>query len=99
MIGDGPMQCETTNRCDFNAKTTMRPDLVIPCNNLRNADTPMDDKTTAKLSYMRPEPTEFVRSFKPVAQYIRFVPMTIIVRRICLLNFSLDYKIRSRARR
>lgn len=71
MIGDGPMQSETTNRNDFAPKITVRPDLVVPCNNIRNAETPMDDRTTTRMSYVKPGPAECVQSFKPLAQYIR----------------------------
>ncbi|CAK9807454.1 Stabilizer of axonemal microtubules 2 [Anthophora quadrimaculata] len=71
MIGDGPMQTETTTRCDFGQKATVRPELIIPCNNIRNAETAIDDRTTTKMSYVRPGPIEFVQSFKPVALYKR----------------------------
>ncbi|XP_043524384.1 uncharacterized protein LOC122536244 [Frieseomelitta varia] len=71
MIGDGPIQSETTNRCDFVKKMTLRPDLIIPCDNLRNPDTPIDDRTTTKLSYTKPDPIEWIQSFKPVVQYQR----------------------------
>ncbi|XP_012172294.2 stabilizer of axonemal microtubules 1 [Bombus terrestris] len=71
MIGDGLMQSETTNRCDFVEKNTLRPDLIIPCDNLRSPDTPIDDRTTTKLSYAKPGPVEWVKSFKPVVQYQR----------------------------
>ncbi|KOC59181.1 Protein FAM154B [Habropoda laboriosa] len=69
MLGDGPMQTKTTSRCDFVKKVTLRPELIIPCNNIRNAETAIDDRTTTKMSYVKPDLVESVQSFKPVVQY------------------------------
>lgn len=71
MMGDGPMQCLTTNRHDFVPKLVPRPDLVIPCDNIRSSDQPIEDRTTATLSYMNPGPVEPVTSYKPLSQYCR----------------------------
>lgn len=73
MLGEGPMRSDTTSRCDFVEKSTLRPDLIVPCDNLRSADTPIDDRTTTKLSYAKPGPVELVQSFKPVIQYKRYI--------------------------
>lgn len=67
------MRSDTTSRCDFVEKSTLRPDLIVPCDNLRSADTPIDDRTTTKLSYAKPGPVELVQSFKPVIQYKRYI--------------------------
>ena len=71
MMGDGPMLCETTNRHDFVQKLVARPDVVIPCDNIRVADKPFEGKTTTSLSYVNPGPMNPVSSFKPTAKYNR----------------------------
>nr|XP_033324798.1 uncharacterized protein LOC117219624 isoform X1 [Megalopta genalis] len=72
MMGDGPMQSETTSRCDFAPKSSAtRPDPIIPSSNLKSADTPMDDTTTARLSYAVPGPMDCVQSYKPVVHYAK----------------------------
>lgn len=66
------MQSETTTRCEYVTKTTLRPDLVIPCDNIRTADVPFERDTTTGLSYVKLDAIKPVRSYKPiVTQYRR----------------------------
>ena len=72
MIGNGPMQLETTNRRDFVSKSVPRPEVIIPCDNIRSShDAPLEGHTTTALSYMNPGPILPTPSFKPQAQYLR----------------------------
>ena len=73
MIGDGPMQSETTNRYDFVPKLASKLDVVIPCDNIRVADKPFEGNTTTSLSYVNPGPVAPVPSFKPTAKYNRYI--------------------------
>lgn len=68
----GKMQSETTTRCEYAAKTTSRPDLVIPCDNIRTVDVPFEGDTITGLSYVKLDAIKPVRSYKPaVTQYRR----------------------------
>lgn len=81
MLGDGPMQTETTNRHDFVPTSVPRPEVIIPCDNIRmRDDVPLEGNTTAGLSYIDPGPVLPVQSFKPRAEYMKCV---------MILNFHL----------
>lgn len=68
----GRMQSETTTRCEYIAKMTSRPDLVIPCDNIRTVDVPFEGNTTTGLSYVKLDAIKPVCSYKPtVTQYRR----------------------------
>lgn len=66
------MQSETTSRCEYVAKTTLRPDLIVPSDNIRIVDVPLEGDTITKLSYVKPDVIKPVRSCKPVIQCYRW---------------------------
>ncbi|XP_043289025.1 stabilizer of axonemal microtubules 2-like [Venturia canescens] len=69
---DGPMQTETTNRHDFVPVSVPRPEVIVPCDNIRTRDdVPLEGRTTAGLSYIDPGPAVPVQSFKPRAEYMK----------------------------
>jgi len=71
-IAAGRMQSETTTRCEYIAKMTSRPDLVIPSDNIRTVDVPFEGNTTTGLSYVKLDAIKPVCSYKPaVTQYRR----------------------------
>jgi len=69
MIGKGAMETVTTIRRDYMAKHAEKPEMIIPCGNIRTSSAPLDDKTMAKLSYLPPGTIEPVISFKPIMKY------------------------------
>jgi len=71
MLATAKMQSDTTSRCEYVAKTTLRPDLIVPSDNIRTIDVPLKGETTTALSYVKPDMIKPVRSYKPVMQYYR----------------------------
>ncbi|KAK0161505.1 hypothetical protein PV327_009967 [Microctonus hyperodae] len=71
MLGDGSMESTTTNRSDFQFKTTERPEIIIPCDNIRNSNTPIEGSTTTRSSYMNHGVVQPPPSFKPSVSYSR----------------------------
>ncbi|XP_012223090.1 stabilizer of axonemal microtubules 2-like [Linepithema humile] len=69
MTVQGSMETVTTVRRDYVAKHVERPEVIIPCGNIRTSAAPLDDKTMARLSYMHPGPIEPAISFKPIPKY------------------------------
>lgn len=69
MIGSGPMDCVTTVRHDFQRKYVEKPEMIVPCGNIRLSTGKLDASTTAKLSYVDPGCTEPTMNFKPIAVY------------------------------
>lgn len=67
----GAMQSETTTRSEYVARPASRPDLIVPCDNIRTADIPLESDTTTGLSYLKSDTIERVHSYKPVTQYCR----------------------------
>ena len=65
------MESDTTSRCEYVAKTTLRPDLIIPSDNIRTVDVPLEGETVTALSYVKPDMIKPVPSYKPVMQYYR----------------------------
>jgi len=63
------METMTTVRHDYGAKYVDRPEMIIPCGNIRTSLAPLEDKTMARLSYVSPGPIEPVISFKPILEY------------------------------
>ncbi|XP_071627854.1 uncharacterized protein [Temnothorax longispinosus] len=63
------METVTTVRHDYVVKRVERPEMIIPCGNIRTSSAPLDDRTMAKLSYVSPGPIEPVISFKPILKY------------------------------
>ncbi|KAG5345436.1 SAXO1 protein, partial [Acromyrmex charruanus] len=63
------METVTTVRHDYGAKYIDRPEMIIPCGNIRTSSAPLDDKTMARMSYVPPGPIEPVISFKPILDY------------------------------
>lgn len=70
-LATAKMQSETTTRCEYAAKTTLRPDLIVPSDNIRTVDVPLEGDTITGLSYVKPDVIKPVRSCKPVMQYYR----------------------------
>lgn len=71
MTGTGAMQSETMTRCEYVPKVAMRPDLIIPCNNIRTAAVPLERDTTTGMSYMKPSVITPVQNYKPILRYCR----------------------------
>ncbi|XP_011647188.1 uncharacterized protein LOC105433524 [Pogonomyrmex barbatus] len=71
LLATAKMQLETTTRCEYVGKTTLRPDLIIPSDNIRMVDAPLEGDTITGLSYVKPDMIKPVRSYKPVMQYYR----------------------------
>ncbi|XP_076240532.1 uncharacterized protein LOC143183041 [Calliopsis andreniformis] len=69
MIGLGRMECITTVRQDYARKYIEKPDLIVPCGNIRLSSGKLEGSTTAKLSYVDPGPTEPTANFKPIRIY------------------------------
>lgn len=63
------METMTTVRHDYAAKHVEKPEMIIPCGNIRTSSAPLDDRTLARLSYVSPGPIEPVISFKPILKY------------------------------
>lgn len=70
-LSAGAMQSETTTRCEYVAKTGPRTVPIVPSNNIRTADVPLQSDTTTALSYIKPGVIQSVHSYKPVGQYCR----------------------------
>lgn len=64
------METVTTVRHDYVAKHVERPEMIIPCGNIRTSSDPLDDRTMARLSYVPPGPIEPAISFKPILKYL-----------------------------
>ncbi|RLU25735.1 hypothetical protein DMN91_001893 [Ooceraea biroi] len=71
ILGNGRMQSETTTRYEYTAKMMPRPDLIIPCDNIRTVDAPLMTDTTTGLSYVKPGMIKSVQNYRPVMQYSR----------------------------
>lgn len=69
MMGEGPIESVTTARQDFSPKCTERPELILPCGNIRTSKCPLERSTTMNRSYPKPKATEPVLSFKPQLKY------------------------------
>ncbi|XP_011871232.1 PREDICTED: uncharacterized protein LOC105563879 [Vollenhovia emeryi] len=69
LTSTGTMETVTTVRQDYVAKRVERPEMIIPCGNIRTSSAPLDDRTLARLSYVSPGPIEPVISFKPILKY------------------------------
>lgn len=69
MIGSGRMESITTIRQDYPRKYVDKPEIIIPCGNIRLSSGKLDASTTAKLSYADPGCTEPTLNFKPIAIY------------------------------
>lgn len=69
MMGSGQMDSVTTVRHDYSRKYIEKPDIIIPCGNIRLSTGKLDASTTAKLSYTDPGFTEPTINFKPIAVY------------------------------
>jgi len=63
------METVTTVRHDYVAKHVERPEVIIPCGNIRTSSAPLDDRTMTRLSYVSPGPIKPVISFKPILKY------------------------------
>ncbi|XP_015116210.1 uncharacterized protein LOC107040587 [Diachasma alloeum] len=66
---EGPMQTMTTVKQDFCEKYIDKPQLIIPCGNIRTPSARFDGGTTSGCSYMAPRRIEQIQSFKPVNRY------------------------------
>lgn len=71
-LGVGAMQSETTTGSEYVAKTFSRPDPIVPSDNIRTADVPLQGDTTTALSYVKPGVIKPVHSYKPLWQYCRW---------------------------
>lgn len=69
MIVSGPMESVTTVRQDYSHKYMEKPEIIIPCGNIRLSSGKLDAHTTAKLSYADPGCTELTINFKPIVIY------------------------------
>lgn len=69
MISRGLMESETTVRHDYVAKHVEKPEIIIPCGNIRTSSAPLDNRTMARLSYIHPGPVEPAINFKPILKY------------------------------
>ena len=69
MIGSGPMDSMTTVRHDYSRKHVEKPEIILPCGNIRLSTGKLEGYTTAKLSYGDPGPTEPTINFKPARIY------------------------------
>lgn len=70
-FGCGAMPSETTTRSEYVTKTASRLNLIVPSDNIRTADAPLQGDTTTALSYVIPGEIEPVHSYKPVWRYRR----------------------------
>ncbi|XP_012529006.1 stabilizer of axonemal microtubules 1 [Monomorium pharaonis] len=69
LLSTGVMETVTTVRHDYGMKHVERPEMIIPCGNIRTSSAPLDDTTMAKMSYVSPGLIEPVISFKPILKY------------------------------
>ncbi|XP_014206479.1 stabilizer of axonemal microtubules 1-like [Copidosoma floridanum] len=65
----GTMECLTTIRKDFEPKYASRPEMIVPCGQIRTSKGAFSGKTTTLLSYMNPGPVEAVPSYRPKMRY------------------------------
>lgn len=63
------MECMSTAKHDFVGKYVPKPEVIIPCGNIRMCNGPFEGVTTAGMSYVDPGPTDPVTSFKPQRIY------------------------------
>ena len=63
------MLCTSTARHDYSPKRAEKPEIIIPCGNIRTSSGILDGRTTAGLSYINPGPIRPATSFKPVVEY------------------------------
>lgn len=67
----GPMQTTTTVKEDFGPKYVEKPEIIIPCANLRSCSGPLDGQTTSGMAFVHPGNSKPPRSFKPSTIYHR----------------------------
>ncbi|OXU28244.1 hypothetical protein TSAR_010770 [Trichomalopsis sarcophagae] len=67
----GRMEDVTTIRQDYSPKIVAKPNLIIPCGNIRASKGKLETATTTLLSYMNPGQIQPVTSFKPQTKYCR----------------------------
>ena len=63
------MEFVSTAKHDFVEKYAPKPEIIIPCGNIRTSNGPLEGLTTAGMSYVNPGPVEPVSSFKPKRIY------------------------------
>lgn len=64
------MDCTTEARHAYSAKVIgERPEIIVPCGNIRTSSGVLDASTTSGLSYLNPGFVERTASFKPTARY------------------------------
>lgn len=65
------MEDVTTVRQDYSPKFGAKPNLIIPCGNIRAGKGSLETVTTTLLSYANPGHIQPVTSFKPQMKYCR----------------------------
>ncbi|XP_011704463.1 PREDICTED: uncharacterized protein LOC105459849 [Wasmannia auropunctata] len=69
LLSTGTIETVTTVRHDYVAKHVERPEMIVPCGNIRTSSAPLDDRTMVRMSYVSPGPIEPAISFKPILKY------------------------------
>ncbi|KAG7210914.1 hypothetical protein KM043_016291 [Ampulex compressa] len=71
MFGRGPMQDVTTQKCDYTWKQTQLQTAIRPENNLILASTPLECRTTHRLSYIPNDHKSLtpIESYAPIRKY------------------------------